>query len=124
LVQVINACANGNRTDEALSVLQSVQSFGLTPNVYCYSAAAKSCVGRKRWREALALLDDARAAGVQPDATMYKTVLRCCWRARQWKSVLGIYGDMLAQGIEVRGASSWSSPVEAWSAWGDGRDST
>ncbi len=98
---VINACAEASRTDEALAVLASVRSYGLTPNVYCYSAAAKSCLARNRWRDALGLLAEARALGIPTDATLYRTVLRCCWQARQWKSVLQLYGEMLARGLEV-----------------------
>lgn len=98
---VINACAEAGRTDEALAVLASVRSYGLAPNVYCYSAAAKSCLARNRWRDALELLAEAQALGVPADATLYRTVLRCCWQARQWKSVLQLYGEMLARGLEV-----------------------
>ena len=98
---VINACAEANRTDEALAVLASVRSYGLVPNVVCYSAAAKSCLARNRWRDALMLLQEAQDLGIPTDATFYRTVLRCCWQSRQWKSVLQLYGDMLERGLEV-----------------------
>ena len=98
---MINACAESNRTDEALAVLSSVKSYGLVPNVYCYSAAAKSCLARNRWRDSLALLAEAQSLGVPTDATLYRTVLRCCWQARQWKSVLQLYGEMVERGLEV-----------------------
>jgi len=100
---VINACAEANRTDEALAVLASVRSYGLVPNVVCYSAAAKSCLARNRWRDALGLLEEANEQGIPTDATMYRTVLRCCWQARQWQSVLKLYGEMLERGLEVDG---------------------
>eukprot|EP00624_Nannochloropsis_granulata_P001942 evm.model.NODE_19262_length_43251_cov_28.561583.7 len=100
---VINACAEANRTDEALAVLASVRSYGLVPNVVCYSAAAKSCLARNRWRDALGLLQEANEEGIPTDATMYRTVLRCCWQARQWQSVLKLYGEMLERGLQVDG---------------------
>jgi len=100
---VINACAEANRTDEALAVLASVRSYGLVPNVVCYSAAAKSCLARNRWRDALGLLEEANEEGIPTDATLYRTVLRCCWQARQWQSVLKLYGEMLERGLEVDG---------------------
>lgn len=98
---VINACAEGNRTDEALAVLASVRSYGLMPNVVCFTAAAKACLARRRWRDALGLLEEAQKEGVPADATLYRTVLGCCWRARQWQSVLKLYGEMLERGLEV-----------------------
>ena len=103
--------------DEALAVLANVRSYGLTPNMYCYSAAAKSCLGRNRWRDAVALLEEARAEGIAMDATLYRTVLRCCWRARQWKSVLQLYRDMKDEGLEV-GETSYQQLMGAVSGAG------
>lgn len=98
---MINACAEAGRPDEALAVLQGVRSYGLTPNIVCYGAAAKACISRVRWREALALLDDARRSNVPPDAPLYRAVLRCCWQARQWKSVVRLCADMHMLGFHV-----------------------
>lgn len=66
---VLTACANAQRVDEALKVLQEMVEDGPTPDIACNTTALDACRfrGVSRHSEALGILNRIRRRGLRLD---------------------------------------------------------
>ena len=72
-------------------MLREMQSAGVAPDVYCFSAAVSACARAAKCEEALALFDDMEAAGVAPNVVTYNAAISACETGQWWEHALGLF---------------------------------
>ncbi|ERM96974.1 hypothetical protein AMTR_s00074p00173610 [Amborella trichopoda] len=72
---LLDGLCKGERTEEAMSLLEDMYHNGLTPNVVTYNTLMNTLFKRNKVEEALALHKEMGKIGCQPDVVTYRTLL-------------------------------------------------
>lgn len=85
----------------ALSLLQEMQTSGVTPNVISFNSVISTLKKGppSLWESALALLKEMHMAGVTANVQSFSTAISVCARCSQWEQTLSLLEDMRAAGI-------------------------
>jgi pentatricopeptide repeat protein len=100
LTMVLNGCARAGQLEQALALLRSMLTSGLTPSVAAFPAATRACRLNGRWELALALLDEMGLVGVVPVADTYVEAVESCLLARRFEQIRDLVADMRRRGLQ------------------------
>jgi pentatricopeptide repeat domain-containing protein 1 len=68
------------QVDVASSLLESMQSSGVRPDVVSYTCVIRACEKGGAWERGLALLKQMVERRLNPDSQTYNSVIRACGR--------------------------------------------
>eukprot|EP00927_Polykrikos_kofoidii_P026880 TRINITY_DN23860_c0_g1_i1.p1 TRINITY_DN23860_c0_g1~~TRINITY_DN23860_c0_g1_i1.p1 ORF type:complete len:701 (+),score=98.35 TRINITY_DN23860_c0_g1_i1:79-2181(+) len=92
----IAACGKVSQWMIALTLLGSLQSRRLLPNVISVTAAIKACAGL-RGNVISQLLETVRKLDLEPDVIQYSSLMQAC--ADQWESAVALFAQMRHRGV-------------------------
>ena len=81
----ISAWARAQEHEEAVALLEAMDSAGVEPNNYCYNAAITACEKGKQWEGALCLLQDMLQRLLTPNVVTCNAAISVCEKCKRWE---------------------------------------
>jgi pentatricopeptide repeat protein len=87
----LKAFAQCKQWKEALEFLEAMPtSYGVMPNVYCYTATINALEKGSQWQLAIAMLQTMQQRGVQPTTITCTSVVSACKASARWQEALDV----------------------------------
>ena len=98
----VSVCGKGDRWQEAIGLLDSMEADGLAPDRACFNAALAAAARARRPAEARALLKRMVDSGLEPAASSYVAVARAAMHANEFHAALATIEELrqAAQPVE------------------------
>ena len=96
-----------------------MSTYGVTPDVFCFTPAMAALRRAGRVEDALALLERMRETRVEPNSFTYSALISACSDAGRWEDALRLVREMRRPGASGLGAGIdpppfvWATAVHA-----------
>jgi pentatricopeptide repeat protein len=90
----VSVCGKGDRWQEAIGLLDSMEADGLAPDRACFNAALAAAARSRRPAEARALLKRMVDRGLEPAASSYVAVARAAMHANEFHAALATIEEL------------------------------
>ena len=90
----VSVCGKGDRWQEAIGLLDSMEADGLAPDRACFNAALAAAARSRRPAEARALLTRMVDSGLEPAASSYVAVARAAMHANEFHAALATIEEL------------------------------
>ncbi|KAL1529529.1 hypothetical protein AB1Y20_000474 [Prymnesium parvum] len=99
----ISAAGSGGNVQEALALLDDMETAGLQPNLRSFNACLKACERAADWDTAIDLFGRIKASGAKPDQISYTSVVGALGRGGEWALAMSMWTQMELEGIAPDG---------------------
>merc|ERR1719159_1635984 len=94
---LLDGCARETLVEEALMLLQSMQTAGITPSNHTLSILVKLLGRAKRVKDAFKIMDDLAAQhSLRPNIQVYTCLIQACLNNRQLEKAMAAHDMMIA----------------------------
>ena len=90
----VSVCGKGDRWQEAIGLLDSMEADGLAPDRACFNSALAAAARSRRPAEARALLKRMVDRGLEPAASSYVAVARAAMHANEFHAALATIEEL------------------------------
>uniref|UniRef100_A0A7N0SV19 Pentatricopeptide repeat-containing protein-mitochondrial domain-containing protein n=1 Tax=Kalanchoe fedtschenkoi TaxID=63787 RepID=A0A7N0SV19_KALFE len=119
----IRALCRARKLDEALKLLDEVNTDNSTLDQYTYGSIVHALLQKGRLADALAKVDSMRKAGTNPTVHVYTSFIVHHFKEKQVEKAVEMYEDMKRDGVQptvvtysalIRGYTETGRIIEAW----------
>ena len=97
---VISACAKKQEMDEAIRVFDSMQAYGVQPDIFTYTILMRNLTpGPAAPKQARILYDEMLAANVRGDQALFNSVMEVLIQSRDFASAADAFANGRSAGI-------------------------
>jgi pentatricopeptide repeat protein len=104
---VLGACALVGHWEQALALVEDMESLGLQPDTISLNAALGACQEGGRWPQAVGLWERMEGMGVAGDSDTYACLAATASGAQEWSEVLKLVEAMRMRGLVPGTGTYW-----------------